>query len=740
MDDVLALKESVLLYLDRSGGLVKLVQDCELFNGPQQSEAVYRFCVAVNPSDVMELDPMLGDRVLHDPLTATRLFRSVCFISIKTLCLIEKIHTENQVNIILKWTHLPPFPEYTLDLQVTPRHYVTARPLAMEGLVVAVTRTTKYTQGARFLCTDEDCPCSTGFHHVRLHRPGATESATVRNDFGCLVCRSPLKEDVKFRVLGDKQLVELIHVGVLDLLNVHPQSSLRFQSVTLFLREGDIEDTDTTTKREIALKCLILNMGESVEDLIKEFLVPPSVPSRNAVQLVAPLADELCHSMRLGHLYRVLGVPAHVHQWPSVTWSVEANSVRPWEPVYPHQVSEDIQALLKATVCSPWRFPGLLAHSFGCDVVPPGRYNTLKLALLLSLVQTAPDTDDTAHSLDLLALAADTLLIERLMAYSLSLAVRGVRHQLQGELFASLSRDEHGAAAANIHAGSALLASGGVCMLGDLGAYRKDKLDAIQSVLESRAVGVFVPGRKYGEEADQQLSFPVQCSFWALADATEGLLRKAGARGDSVLLGTVEMGPKPSQLAGSFGLLVRCADPVGGEGALAQTTHTLRQALGPACQPLYPASIQVPFQDYKEFLAHARLLRVELSSGAEKMIHGYYMASRRVRSDQNHGAKVSVGSVKLLITLAEAHCKLCLRTTVQEEDALLAVLLCENSIILRHGASVLVIPPDAAFPCDLGGDEEALSRREGLLGDLQQDLLRFIYAYAPGADSYITEE
>ncbi|KAI9541136.1 hypothetical protein NQZ68_033596 [Dissostichus eleginoides] len=33
------------------------------------------------------------------------------------------------------------------------------------------------------------------------------------------------------------------------------------------------EDTDTTTKREIALKCLILNMGESVEDLSKEFLV-----------------------------------------------------------------------------------------------------------------------------------------------------------------------------------------------------------------------------------------------------------------------------------------------------------------------------------------------------------------------------------------------------------------------------------------------------------------------------------
>ncbi len=41
-----------------------------------------------------------------------------------------------------------------------------------------------------------------GFHHIRVHAPGATESATVRNDFICMICSSPLKEDVKFRVLG----------------------------------------------------------------------------------------------------------------------------------------------------------------------------------------------------------------------------------------------------------------------------------------------------------------------------------------------------------------------------------------------------------------------------------------------------------------------------------------------------------------------------------------------------------
>ena len=34
----------------------------------------------------------------------------------------------------------------------------------------------------------------------------------------------------------DKQLVELIHVRALAVLSVHPHSSLRYQSVSLFLR------------------------------------------------------------------------------------------------------------------------------------------------------------------------------------------------------------------------------------------------------------------------------------------------------------------------------------------------------------------------------------------------------------------------------------------------------------------------------------------------------------------------
>nr|XP_020455658.1 MCM domain-containing protein 2 isoform X2 [Monopterus albus] len=655
MADILSLKESVLVYLDRSGGLQKLAEDCKTFSDPQQVEAVYRFCISVNPSDVIELDPVLGDYVLHDPLRATALFQSVCFLAIKTLSLVEKIHTQSQVNVNLKFTHLPPFPEYTLDLSSFPRVYGPMRPVFMEGLVIAMTRVTKYTQGARFLCINDDCPCSTGFHHIRVHAPGATESATVRNDFSCMICSSQLKEDVKFRVLGDKQLVELIHVKALDVLTGHQQSSLQYQSVTLFLR------------------------------------------------------DELCNSMRIGQLYRVLGIPAHVHQWPNITWSIEANRVQLWEPEHPQEVSASFQELLKATATSPWRFATVVAHYFGLDVAPPGLYNTLKLVLLLSLVLTRADAEDTFHNLDLLVVTTDTLILDRLMAYSLTLVCRGVRHQASREMFASLSRDEHGAGTANIHAGSALLATGGICMLGDLGCYRKDKLDAIQSVLESRTVSVFIPGKKYGEDADQQVSFPIQCSFWAFTD-----LSQRSGRAEYATLGTAEMGPVSTQLADDFGLVIQCRDIVGEQALLhAQAVHTLQQAVQSE-EPVCPSCWKFSTQDYKELIAHAQSLQVELSRGAEKIIHGYYLASRRVRT-QNQGIKMSVASVKLLISLAEAHCKLCLRTRVLEEDAVIAVLLCENSVTLKH-------------------------ERDVTLDKLHQDILHFIYAYAPGADTYITEE
>lgn len=55
------------------------------------------------------------------------------------------------------------------------------------------------------------------------------------------------------------------------------------------------------------------------------------------------------------------------------------------------------------------------------------------------------------------------------------------------------------------------------------------------------------------------------------------------------------------------------------------------------------------------------------------------------------------------------------------------------------GVSALVIPPDAAFPCDLH-DLESLHCRDLTLEEFHQQILHFVYEYAPGAATYIMEE
>lgn len=55
------------------------------------------------------------------------------------------------------------------------------------------------------------------------------------------------------------------------------------------------------------------------------------------------------------------------------------------------------------------------------------------------------------------------------------------------------------------------------------------------------------------------------------------------------------------------------------------------------------------------------------------------------------------------------------------------------------GASALIIPHDAVFPCELH-DLESLCRRDTILRDFQQQILDFVNSYSPGLATYNTEE
>ncbi|XP_077208375.1 minichromosome maintenance domain-containing protein 2 isoform X5 [Paroedura picta] len=582
------MKEIALTYLDRSGGLQKFVEDCKLYNDSKQSYAVFRFLISVNPSDIAELDASFGNYILHEPMKATKIFQTVCFTAVKTLTLIQQLQTEAQMNIVLKLTHLPSLPCYTLSLCKFPFDYMSQRFYMSEGIVIAATALTKYTQGARFVCSEETCPFSEGFQYIRVHTPGATESATVRNDFVCSLCSSPLQEDIKYRVLGDKQIAEIIDIKALSAFQGFSNSKkhFRFQSFTIFLR-----------------------------------------------------------------------------------------------------------------------------------------------------VQTNDREAAKAEYLDLLVATNDSLMLERLMNYSVCLVARGIKHIPSGEVFPTVSKDKHGTGIASIQAGSALLAKGGICFIGELSLYKKDKLEQLQSVLESRTATVFIPGKKYGEDIDQQISFPIQTSFWSFIDV-DSCSRKHLLKDDAPI-GQIDLNLASANLIDAFGLLIHCTEPSVCHLALPIINFIFKKAVDPE-EASHVFSQQFKTQDYEEFLAFAKNLHVELGSEAEKLIHGYYLASRRVRHSI-HGSDLSTAALKVLISLSEAHTKLSLRTKVLEEDALIAILLYESSLTLKHGASVFCVPPNAVFPFELNS-ENSLVQRDVYLMQCHQHLMQFVSTYGPAGHILSSED
>ncbi|XP_022268066.1 minichromosome maintenance domain-containing protein 2 isoform X2 [Canis lupus baileyi] len=658
----LKMKEAALIYLDRSGGLQKFIDDCKSYNDSKQSYAVYRFNILINPSDITELDAELGNHILHQPLKAAQVFQSI--------------------NIVLKLTHLPQLRSYSLDLCEFPLDYASQRFYMMQGIVISMTTVTKYTQGARFLCSDEACPLSKGFQYIRVHVPGATESATVRNDFLCNLCSSSLQEDRKFRVLGDKQIVEIITAKALQAFKGYSNNQpFRFQSLTIFLR------------------------------------------------------DESVGKMNIGSEYKIIGIPTCVKTSQTAV-CIEANSIIFCNPKVPSGISNNFKDLLSLTSNSCWKFTAILANIFASQIVPPGTYNLLKLCLLMSLVQTCDRNKELKDCLDILIITSDTLLIDRLLNFSINLVPRGIRNPVSTEIFPTLTRNKYGTGAVSIQAGSALLAKGGICFIGDLASHKKDKLEQLQSVLESRSITVYIPGKKFGNDVNQHMTFPVQCSFWSFVDMDSS--SRKNMQKTNTLIGQMDCSLIPANLLETFGLLINCNESSSFYPLLSTVQHTLKKAIDPEGQ-LYVASKNFTTEDFEKLLAFAKNLNVEFSLEAERMIHGYYLASRRIRTDSISGSKLSASALKYLVSLAEAHARLSLRNKVLKEDALIAALLFETSLTLKYGATVFCVAPSAVFPFELY-NEEYLEQRDIYLTQCQQQLQQFIATYGPGTAIFTSDE
>lgn len=113
-------------------------------------------------------------------------------------------------------------------------------------------------------------------------------------------------------------------------------------------------------------------------------------------------------------------------------------------------------------------------------------------------------------------------------------------------------------------------------------------------VLESRATTVFIPGKKYGEEADQQVTISLQTNFWSYVDSSS----KKHIQKDNFLIGQMDMSLIPPNLVDGFGLLIHDEFP-SCQLSSPLVHHILKKAIHPEAM-LYKVSQQFRMQDYEE--------------------------------------------------------------------------------------------------------------------------------------------
>ena len=90
------------------------------------------------------------------------------------------------------------------------------------------------------------------------------------------------------------------------------------------------------------------------------------------------------------------------------------------------------------------------------------------------------------------------------------------------------------------------------------------------------------------------------------------------------------------------------------------TQHCLQAACGQTHNPV------LPYDHFKQFLAVASSLQVQLSPEAKQMLQSFYVASRRVRTSSIHSSDMPNSALNSMCAIALAHARLSLRTEVNQ--------------------------------------------------------------------------
>nr|XP_058967246.1 minichromosome maintenance domain-containing protein 2-like [Pocillopora verrucosa] len=588
------------------------------------------------------------------------------------------VFQETDLPSVAKWTVKANFDKFQLRSISSWNLAGNGQPNLMKicGIISGITAVTQYTQSARFYCPHSDCLGSAKYCYIRVHMAGKTENVTVRSDFVCRYCGCSLLEDVTCRTLADKCIVQVISPLTVDRkLWINTGCGKFYQTIPIYVRDELI--------REVQIGCYC------------SFVLLPSCE---------------IHSSSL-----------QLHCTPVFEANnIEKMSSSPFLNLLPSGLPNRIEMLHKASV------------------TPPGTFFHLKMFLLMSLLllhsSDCPEDTKQAKSrhLHLLVIADDLLRIQRLFLYMASFAKRMLVYSPPSDLFSSCCRDPFGSGTFMINAGCISLASDGVCLIPNAAVLKKDEKDKLQCALENGCMAVKVP-EKFGPYQGRQVTMPLTSSVWVCSEPSQKSSHHAVPDDDPVLnmgLSVKECSTLPRVFVDQFSLVFNLS------GSAEQFENSdesvceevLRKALD------HEEDEDVMFisdEEMSQFLHHAGQKHVSLTVAAKDLIQGYYLASRRTKNSLSTvGADFPSSALQHLTSLAIAHAKLSLRSEVSEEDAVMAIVLYEDSIKWKYGYSGLG-PVDPPSPSS-DGAEFFGPKNDIRMEQIQERIRRFCSTFKDG--------
>ncbi|XP_076447179.1 minichromosome maintenance domain-containing protein 2-like [Babylonia areolata] len=431
------------------------------------------------------------------------------------------------------------------------------------------------------------------------------------------------------------------------------------------------------------------------------------------------LSDDLCGAVHLGQHYVMIGTRRVSSQGDTICNMFEVNNLLP-------DVSDKdlfvplpllLQRLFSNWKNSPFVFPHLMAYHFAADVCPSNCFFKLKLLLLISLVLTSEDP-----LLHVLVTGAEAQLAQRLMNYAAPLATRHVTHTSLHVLGAKAGTSPYPWAPYFVQAGSLMLASGGVCMTGDLRTLKRSCRMELQTALSERRVQVALESRHTGS-LPRVLCFPLPCHVWgvlsttavpAAASASTDPATAAFSYGATGAAAAADVAPA---LLDAFSLVCQCDVNISSFTDVTEdlVAHILTSNMT-SSETLTPYSSRIigglssasaheapgfSFNDFEQYLKSARNnQKVLMTVEGEWLLTSYLIAVRHARAHTSLGTAVPLSAWNTLQALSLGLCRLSLGTAVTEEHALTAICLYEEALTARHGVSALNVFPEPHLPAE----------------------------------------